>query len=107
MTSYNLLNGEHTSQRADLLDGILRGEWGYKGFVMSDWITTGHTFDEESKHDTVYAHKIAKAGNDLVTPGGDPDYEDLEKALNEGNISREQLEICATRVYEAIMENNA
>jgi hypothetical protein len=106
MTSYNLLNGEHTSQRADLLDGILRGEWGYKGFVMSDWITTGHTFDEESKHATVYAHKIVNAGNDLVTPGGDPDYEDLEKALKEGNISREQLEICATRVYEAIMENN-
>ena len=106
MTSYNLLNGVHTSERKDLLDGILRGEWGYKGFVMTDWITTGNTFDKSSKHDGVYASNIINAGNDIVTPGGDADFEDLEKALASGKVTREQLEICATRIYEAIMENN-
>lgn len=106
MTSYNLLNGEHTSQRKDLLDGILRGEWGYKGFVMTDWITTGAMFDPKSKHPGVYTHKIINAGNDLMTPGNEVDFQDLSKALEEGRITRTQLMICATRVYEAIMENN-
>lgn len=107
MTSYNLLNGEHTSQREDLLDGILRGEWGYKGFVMTDWVTTGAVFDASSKYPGIYAHKVVAAGNDLVTPGGDADFEDLQTAFREGKITREQLEICATRIYESIMENNA
>ena len=106
MTSYNLLNGEHTSQRTDLMDGILRGEWNYKGFVMTDWITTGHCFNSKSKHPGVYAHKIINAGNDIVCPGGDADFDDLSEALRKGKITRAQLEICATRIYEAIMANN-
>ena len=106
MTSYNLLNGEHTSQRGGLLDGILRGEWGFKGFVMTDWIATGAIFDPASKHPGVFAHKVIAAGNDLMTPGGDADFEDLQKALKEGKIDRRKLEVCATRIYEAIMENN-
>ncbi|MBR4942615.1 MAG: glycoside hydrolase family 3 C-terminal domain-containing protein [Clostridia bacterium] len=106
MTSYNLLNWEHTSQRKDLLDGILRGEWGYKGFVMTDWVSTSSTFDANSKHPQIYAHKVINAGNDIVTPGADVDFEDVSVALKEGKITRKQLEICATRIYEAIMENN-
>lgn len=106
MTSYNLINGEHTSQREDLLDGILRGEWGYEGFVMTDWVTTGNSFDPQSKYPGIYAHKVVNAGNDIVCPGGDPDFDDLTEALKTGKITREQLEVCATRVYEAIMENN-
>ena len=74
---------------------------------MTDWVTTGNTFDPKSRHPGVYAHKIINAGNDIVCPGGDADFDDLASALKEGKITREQLEICATRVYEAIMENNA
>lgn len=106
MTSYNLINGEHTSQREDLIDGILRGEWGYKGLVMTDWITTGKSFNMSSKHPCVYSSKIINAGNDMICPGGDPDFEDLTEALQNGRISRRQLEVCATRVYEAILEHN-
>ena len=106
MTSYNLLNGKHTSQREDLINGILRGEWGYRGFVITDWITTGSCFDPSSLHDTVYANRIINAGNDLVMPGNDRDFEDISAALEEGEITRRQIKICATRVYEAIMKNN-
>lgn len=105
MTSYNLLNGEHTSQRRDLIDGILRGEWEFNGLVMSDWITTGYIFDPSSRHDTVYGHKMISAGNDLLMPGGDPDYDDITTALKVGRITRKQLEISATRIYETILEN--
>lgn len=37
MGAYNLFRGEHCCQSKALLDGILRGEWGYDGMVVSDW----------------------------------------------------------------------
>lgn len=61
MTSYNKLNGVHTSERYDLLTNILRGEWGFAGLVMTDWGT------ESTK---AYDYH---AGNDLVMGGYDTD----------------------------------
>ncbi|MDO5391115.1 MAG: glycoside hydrolase family 3 N-terminal domain-containing protein [Eubacteriales bacterium] len=102
MTSYNLLNGEHTSQCKDLVEEILRGEFGFQGLVMTDWVTTGVKFNPSSAHPAVYAHKIIKAGNDIVMAGGQPDFDDMMEALNNGTISRQEIDICATRVLRAI-----
>lgn len=37
MTAYNRVNGIHASERKDLLDTVLRKEWGWDGLIMSDW----------------------------------------------------------------------
>ena len=37
MTSYNRINGPWAADSVDMIDGVLRGEWGFKGLVMSDW----------------------------------------------------------------------
>lgn len=37
MTCYNKVNGTHVSESKNLLEGIVRGEWGWKGLIMSDW----------------------------------------------------------------------
>ncbi len=61
MDSYNLLNGEHATQNKFLNLDVLKGEWGFKGILMSDWFST---------YDSVAA---AKNGLDIEMPGP-PDF---------------------------------
>ena len=57
MTSYNSLNGMHTSSNRELITDLLRGEWGFDGLLMSDWGTSSEKgFD-------------LHAGNDLIMGG--------------------------------------
>ena len=57
MTAYNKVNGTYCGEQPDLINGILRDEWGFDGLVMSDWFGT---------HSTAPA---ARAGLDLEMPG--------------------------------------
>ena len=61
MSSYNLLNGVHTSSRYDLLTDVLRGEWGFEGLVMTDW---------DGQSDRI---SDLNAGNDILMGGYAPD----------------------------------
>ena len=97
MTSYNLLNGIHTSERRDLLEDILRAEFGYKGIVMTDWII-GMMSGKGNKYPAPNAAKIAAAGNDLVMPGGMGDFKAMMKGLKAGLVTRRQLQLNAARV---------
>ena len=98
MTSYNLLNGVHTSERRDLLEDILRCEFGYAGIVMTDWIIAAVS-GKGNKYPGPVSAKIAAAGNDLTMPGGPGDYKAMLRGLKSGVVSREQLQINASRVY--------
>lgn len=40
MTAYNRINGDYACANRHLLEGVLKGDWGYRGFVMSDWGAT-------------------------------------------------------------------
>ena len=90
MSSYNLINGQHTSESYELLTGILRDEWGYKGMVVTDWGV---------KNDPV---KEVKAGNDMKMHCGYP--EDLKKGYDNGDITRADLELCVKRILEMFMK---
>ena len=98
MTSYNLLNGVHTSERRDLLEDILRAEFRFEGIVMTDWIVAVMS-GKGNKYPAPNAAKIAAAGNDLIMPGGMGDYKAMMKGLKQGLIAKRQLQLNATRVY--------
>lgn len=89
MTSYNLINGVRASENAELLEGILRGEWGFDGLVTTDWATNGEHVKE------------AKAGNDIKMHVGYP--EELKEALDSGRLLREELCACAKHILEMIL----
>lgn len=61
MTSYNLNNGVPAADDYDLCTDICRGEWGFDGFIMTDW-GGGQSTPIYSMH----------AGNDIIMPGGNP-----------------------------------
>ena len=103
MTSYNLLNGVHTSEHRGLIEDILRCEYGFKGIVMTDWIVD-MAQDKQSLHRMPIAAEIAKAGGDLVMPGSKGDFDSIVKAAKSGELELRQPQINATRVLRKAEE---
>ncbi len=102
MTSYNLLNGVHTSEHRGLIEDILRSEFGFSGIVMTDWVTGRGVLSKNEKYAPPRASQIAAAGGDLCMPGETVDYKDLTAALKDGTLPRAQLEQNATRLLQLI-----
>ena len=92
MTAYNRINGEFASTNYDLLMGVLRGEWGYEGMVMTDW----NPCPDPINH--------VHAGNDLIMPGCH--NKKICAALDDGRISKADAQMCAKRVLELILKSN-
>lgn len=102
MTSYNLLNGMHTSERRDLTADYLRSENGFKGVVMTDWLVGSEMLSQGSVYPAPTAAGIAAAGGDLVMPGRKEDFKNIRKALKNGTLSRKTLQVNATRLLRLI-----
>ena len=106
MTSYNLLNGVHTSERRDLIEDVLRAEFGFRGLVMTDWLIAGMS-DKSARHPTARRARIPAAGNDVVMPGSTGDYRAVLTALQTGALSREQVRRNVSRLIRLARELNA
>ena len=103
MTSYNLINGDHTAQRRDLIEDILRCEFGFEGIVMTDWVL-GFMNSKLNKYPATQPRKVAAAGGDLFMPGSRGDYKDILAGLSAGELSREQLLVNVSRLYRLTRE---
>ncbi|HKE60744.1 MAG TPA: glycoside hydrolase family 3 C-terminal domain-containing protein [Pyrinomonadaceae bacterium] len=93
MSSYNLINGTYASQSPELLTTLLRGEWGFKGFVMTDWF---------GGNDPVAQ---LQAGNDMLMPGVPGQARDIVSAVENGKLSKEALDQDVTRVLNVILQS--
>ena len=93
MSSYNLINGTESAESVELLEGILRKEWGFRGVVMSDW-------ENNSSHSAEVA-----AGNDVKMPEGN--REELIAAIQSGQLDRATLCRSARRIVETMLKLRA
>ena len=91
MTAYNRLNGTYCSNDAALLRDILRGEWGFDGFVISDWFAAADT------------HAAITAGLDLEMPGPGRAYGPaLAGAVRGGAVDESLVDAAATRLLSVL-----
>jgi beta-glucosidase len=102
MTAYMPLNGVPAAANTWLLQDVLRGQWGFKGFTVSDanninaLVTMGLAQDP-----TDAAARALKAGEDMESGFFTPAYENLPQALTEGKITEAQLDSAVRRILEA------
>jgi beta-glucosidase len=93
MSSYNKINGAFTSERADLLTDVLRKDWGFKGFVMSDWYAG---IDIVSQ---------VKAGNDLIMPGSPGQCRKIVDAVKAGQLEEKVLDRNIEKILNIVLQS--
>jgi beta-glucosidase len=93
MSSYNLINGTYASESHDLLTMVLRDEWGFDGFVMTDWFGGRNPVAQ------------IEAGNDVLMPGYLSQTTTLLAAVENGTLSPAQLDASVERVLRVILQS--
>jgi beta-glucosidase len=91
MSSYNLINGTYTPESRGLLTTVLRDEWGFQGFVMTDW---GGGRDPIAQ---------MNAGNDVIMPGNPDQTKAIVTAVENGTLSKQQLDQNVERVLRIVL----
>ena len=90
MTSYNYINGVYTSESKDLVQTILRDEWGYEGTVMTDWFG--------GKDGAVQMW----AGNDMLQPGKKAQFDSIVAGVKSGKLAEADLDRNVSRILNLI-----
>ena len=90
MCSYNRVNGDYACENDYTLNQVLKRDWGFKGFVLSDW---------EGTHSTV---KAALAGLDMEQPGYPYFGEALKQAVLSGRVPQARLDDMVHRIVRSM-----
>ncbi len=90
MTSYNYINGVYSSESKDLVETILRDEWGYEGTVMTDW------FGGKD------GAKQMWAGNDMLQPGKKEQFDSIVAGVKSGKLAEADLDRNVSRILNLV-----
>jgi beta-glucosidase len=93
MSSYNLINDVYAPENPDLLINVLRNDWGFKGFVMTDWF---------GGNDAV---AMMKAHNDLLMPGRPDQTTAIIEAVKQGQLDVKILDRNITDILNIILQS--
>lgn len=92
MSSYNYVNGVYASENPELQTTLLRDEWGFEGMVMTDWFGGKDAVEQ------------MKAGNDMLQPGYDKQYQDIVAGVKDGKLEEAVLDRNVKRILELILQ---
>lgn len=95
MSSYNKINGVFASENKWLLEDVLRGEWGYEGFVMTDWWAQENGVRQQL------------AGNDLLMPGTQRQYDEVLDGIKDGSLPEEVINRNIRRILTTMAKSPA
>lgn len=95
MSAYNAINGQQCMESRDLLTTVLREDWGFKGFVVSDWAAPGWRD----------SGKEIWAGNDLLAPGTEQQRKEIKEAVGKGTLSMAALDSCVRRMLQFVVRS--
>lgn len=93
MSAYNRVNGTYASQSHDLLEKVLREDWGFTGLVMTDWFAGNDAIAQ------------MEAGNDLLMPGTEDQLQTLMDAVESGDLSEDIIDRNAGRILGVVLRS--
>lgn len=101
MTSFNEIAGVPATANKFLLRDVLKGEWNFDGFVVTDYTAINELIPHGVARDSVHAGELAlKAGVDMDMVGAIY-MKNLKQLLNEGRVTEEQINDACRRILNA------
>ncbi|MEA2146535.1 MAG: beta-glucosidase [Solirubrobacteraceae bacterium] len=97
MSAYNRINGDYAGANTELLQGVLKGTWGYPGWVMSDWGAT-----RGWEYATAGLDQECGAQLDATQFGAEAFGAPLQAAFARGELSRERLSDMVCRILRSM-----
>ena len=100
MTSFNVVDGIPATGNHWLLTELLRNQWGFKGFVVTDYTATNEMINHGMGNLQEVSALALKAGTDMDMVG-EGFLTTLKKSLDEGKVTQKEIDLACRRVLEA------
>jgi len=105
MSSYNQINGVSTAENPELMTSVLRNDFGFKGFAMTDWFGEGDASYWAAQTGNNANSSLIKAGNDLSMPSGSPT--NIIAGVDAGFITVDNLDTSVKRILQYVIKTPA